>query len=80
MATSTETALTTTWVNIATGAYLAIQNIGNSPLRLFWGADAPTTEHGFQLQPGDGIDNTTFGDGPVWCQASAGVGLVIVNV
>ena len=80
MATSTETNLTTTWVEVVDNANdYVLQNIGNEPIRLYWSASQPTTENGFEVAPRNGVDSTTFLAGPLWAKAARDVGKIIVN-
>ena len=80
MATSAETSLTTTWVEIASGSYNVIQNTGNEAIRVYFAASAPTSNVVGHLIPvGDGLDNNTWGDGPVYARAAKAVSKVTVT-
>lgn len=83
MALSTETALTETWVQVVSDSTdYVLQNNGGNDIYLFWKATTPTTEIGFKIKPGNGIDSTTFLQGAIWARAATtkGTGSVVVNV
>lgn len=81
MATSTETALTATWVEVVSdGSDYVAQNNGNQNIRLWWGATAPAaTVLGFTVQPGAGVESASFLAGPIWARAARNDGSIIVN-
>ena len=83
MALSVETVLTDAWVEVvADTADYVLQNNGNSPLFLFWKASAPaSTDQGFKIMPGNGVDSVTFLAGPIYARVGkpSGAGRVVVN-
>jgi len=80
MALSTVTVLTDAWAQVVTdGNDYVLQNNGNNDIYLFWKATSPlTTDVGFKVKPGNGIDSGTFLTGAVWARAKVN-GSVIVN-